>query len=97
MVSLGAIEENISKVIELDENSQTDYIVTSIEDEKKGEKIVLLISNVDKEFTDKLKEKMIASFSNKLMIPSLIKIVDEVPKLGTGKKDFKGAKELALK
>ena len=38
---------------------------------------------------------MISSFDNKLMIPSTIKIVDEIPKLGTGKKDFKAAKELA--
>ncbi len=73
------------------------FIVTSIEDEKKGEKIVLLISGVNEEFVTNLKEKMISSFDNKLMIPQTIKIVDEIPKLGTGKKDFKGAKELANK
>ena len=86
----------ISKIIALGEDSLVDFIVTSIEDEKKGEKIVLLISNVDEEFVSKLKEQMIIHFDNKLMIPSTIKIVTEIPKLGTGKKDFKGAKELAL-
>jgi acyl-[acyl-carrier-protein]-phospholipid O-acyltransferase/long-chain-fatty-acid--[acyl-carrier-protein] ligase len=96
MVSLGAIEEKISQILDLDEQSETEYIVTSIEDEKKGEKIVLLISHVNEEKVVKLKEDMIATFDNKLMIPSSIKIVDEVPKLGSGKKDFKGAKLLAV-
>ena len=95
MISLTAIENMISKVIELPEDTNTDYIATSIEDEKKGEKIILLISNVNEEFVSSLKEKIIASFDNNLMIPSLIKIVEEVPKLGTGKKDFKAAKLLA--
>ena len=95
MVSLGSIEDKISKIINLSEDSLVDFIVTSIEDEKKGEKIVLLISHVDEEFIGKIRIDMINSFDNKLMIPSEIKIVQDIPKLGTGKKDFKGAKELA--
>ena len=96
MISLGAVEEKISKILTLGEDSSVDFIVTSIEDEKKGEKIVLLISGVDEEFVTNLKEKIITNFDNKLMIPSSVKIVEEIPKLGTGKKDFKSAKELAL-
>jgi len=95
MISLGAIEEKISKLINLEEDSQTDFIATSLEDEKKGEKIILLISKVEQSFVDELKEKINTSFDNKLMIPSLIKIVEDIPKLGTGKKDFKAAKNLA--
>ena len=68
------------------------YNLANIEDDKKGEKIVLLISNVNEEFILKLKEKFLKFFDNKLMIPSSIKIVQEVPKLGTGKKDFSKAK-----
>jgi acyl-[acyl-carrier-protein]-phospholipid O-acyltransferase/long-chain-fatty-acid--[acyl-carrier-protein] ligase len=97
MVSLTAIEDKISRLINLEDDSQTDFIATSLEDEKKGEKIILLISMVDESFIEKLKEQINASFDNKLMIPSIIKIVDDIPKLGTGKKDFKGAKELAKK
>ena len=37
---------------------------------------------------------MIKEFDNKLMIPEIIQIVDEVPKLGSGKKDYVKAKEL---
>ena len=94
MISLGAIEELISKFIESTDNL-IDFLVTSLEDEKKGEKIVLLISNANKEFIQELKEKILKNFDNKLMIPSEIKIVEEIPKLGSGKKDFAKAKYLA--
>ena len=95
MVSLGAIEEKISKLIISDDESEVDFITTTLEDDKKGEKVVLLITGINENEIALLKEKMIETFDNKLMIPSIIKIVDEIPKLGTGKKDFKGTKELA--
>ncbi len=96
MVSLGAIEEKISELIKSDtEDTTIDFLITSLEDEKKGEKIILLLSGETQEFVTTLKEQMINSFENKLMIPSNIHIVEDIPKLGTGKKDFKGAKELA--
>ena len=94
MISLGAIEELISKLID-SSDSLIDFLVTSLEDEKKGEKIILLISNTNKEFIQELKEKILKSFDNKLMIPSEIKIIEEIPKLGSGKKDFAKAKYLA--
>lgn len=93
MVSLGAIEEKISKLI--DDNS-IDFMALATSDEKKGEKVVLLISNITLEQKDILKQKMIKEFDNKLMIPEIIQIVDEVPKLGSGKKDYVKAKELIL-
>ncbi|MGE3593756.1 MAG: AMP-binding protein [Arcobacter sp.] len=39
MISLGAVEEKISRLLELKDDSSVDFIVTSVEDEKKGEKI----------------------------------------------------------
>jgi len=96
MISLASIEDKISKLLVLKEDSEVDFIVTSVEDEKKGEKIVLLISHVDEHEVLKLKDDIIKKFDNKLMIPAKIKIVDEIPKLGSGKKDFKKSKELAL-
>jgi len=91
MISLGAVEEKISKII--DDNS-VDFVAIASGDEKKGEKIVLLISNITLELKDALKQKIIKGFDNKLMIPEIIKIVDEIPKLGSGKKDYTKAKEL---
>ena len=96
MISLGAIEEKISKLIHKENEETTiDFILTSLEDAKKGEKIILLVSGANQEQINILKEKIINSFENKLMIPSTIHIVEDIPKLGTGKKDFKGARELA--
>lgn len=92
MVSLGSVEEKVSKLIK---NEDIDFIATSLDDDKKGEKIILLISGVNEEFIRELKYNIIHSFDSKLMIPSVIKIVDEIPRLGSGKKDFKAAKELA--
>lgn len=92
MISLGAVEEKISKLLDLKDDSLVDFIVTSIEDEKKGEKIVLLISHVSEDYVLTLKDKILKNFENKLMIPTDIKIVDEIPKLGSGKKDFNACK-----
>ncbi len=91
MISLGAVEEKISKI--LGDNS-IDFIALAKSDEKKGEKIVLLVSNISLELIDSLKQRMIKEFDNKLMIPETIKLVDDIPKLGSGKKDYVKAKEL---
>ncbi len=92
MVSLGAVEENIRKVLP---NDEVDIVVSSIKDEKKGEKIVALISNINKEELSELKRVIKDSFDNNLMIPSVYKIVENVPKLGSGKTDFKLAQKMA--
>lgn len=95
MISLSSVEEKISNLIDSQNNPFVDFVVTSIEDEKKGEKIILLISNVNNESILELKEKILRNFENKLMIPSEIKIISEIPKLGSGKKDYNKSKVLA--
>ena len=55
-----------------------------------------MINGVDNDFVSKLRNDILNNFDNKLMIPSDIKIIDQIPKLGTGKKDYKMAKQLAL-
>jgi acyl-[acyl-carrier-protein]-phospholipid O-acyltransferase/long-chain-fatty-acid--[acyl-carrier-protein] ligase len=94
MVSLGAIESGISKLIDID-SDEVDYIATTVDDSKKGEKVILLIAGVEDDYITTLKESINKSFDNKLMVPSQIIIVDEIPKLGSGKKDFKATKKLA--
>ncbi|NVJ52504.1 MAG: MFS transporter [Campylobacteraceae bacterium] len=91
MISLGAVEQNIEKLIT---NDEIEFIATTKADEKKGEKIILLISNIKEEELAKLKKDVIEKSDNNLMIPSLYKIVDEIPKLGSGKLDFKKAKNI---
>ncbi len=90
MISLGLVETEISKV--LDEESQ--IAITAIPDEKKGERLVLLYEGEDE--IEKVKEDIKAIGLNPLFVPTSFYKVESIPKLGTGKSDFKGAKSLAL-
>jgi acyl-[acyl-carrier-protein]-phospholipid O-acyltransferase/long-chain-fatty-acid--[acyl-carrier-protein] ligase len=91
MVSLGLVESEIGKLI--DENSQIS--ITAIPDAKKGERLLLLLEG--EQDLDELKKEIRVLKINPLFIPSSYFKVEEIPKLGTGKADFKGAKRLALK
>lgn len=90
MVSMGAVEKKIqdTKILE-----GKDYVITSIPDSAKGEKIVLLYQG-EKESSDVISE-LRASGMPPLMIPSLAFKLDVIPKLGTGKADFTTAKKIA--
>ena len=90
MVSLGLVEGEIGKLLgEYDQIS-----IVAIPDIKKGEKLILLLEG-QKEIAE-LKEEIKELGLNPLFIPSHYFKVDAVPKLGTGKADFKRAKSMAL-
>ena len=75
----------------LGENDQIS--VSALPDMKKGEKLVLLLEGeIEVEI---LKEKIKTLEMNPLFVPSEYYKVEALPKLGTGKADFKGAKKLA--
>ena len=89
MVSLGLVESEMNKIIE--EESQV--AVVAVPDSKKAERLVLLLENGS---LAKLQEKIKVLGLNPLYVPSTYFVVDQIPKLGTGKADFKGVKKLAL-
>ena len=91
MVSLTAVENKIYEF--LGDSEDIKLVCVNIPDEKKGEKIVLII---DKDI-DNLKTKLIEFGMTPLWIPSITIVKDQVPVLGTGKIDFKGAKDMVLK
>jgi len=96
MVSLGAVEEAAELVVSekyADTELPPEIMATSTPDERKGEVVVLLTTTeLDlKEFRSDMMEKGI----NPLMLPEKIIVLDELPKLGTGKPDHNKAKELA--
>lgn len=91
MVSLGAIELQIHKFIN---DAEIDFLAVNLSDDKKGEKVILLISGY--EDSKGLRKALIDSGMNPLYVPSEIFDIETVPKLGTGKSDFAGAKRLAL-
>lgn len=89
MISLGAVEEKLSKVL----NGQESCVATALSDEKKGENIIVLVK------TDRTAEQIQATLKTAdlppIMQPSQVFVVPEIPLLGSGKVDYKGVKVLA--
>ncbi|MFM2478929.1 acyl-[ACP]--phospholipid O-acyltransferase [Celerinatantimonas sp. MCCC 1A17872] len=91
MVSLGAIEQQVKTIMN---EPYLGIIAVNLPDEKKGEKVVLLTTS---EMTpEQFRAQLIEHKMPALMVPSEIIQVDELPILGSGKVDFKAAKQLAL-
>lgn len=90
MISLSAVEEKVSDIIN---NEEIEVCAAALPDDKKGEKIVLLISGEIE--TDQLKKNLIEKNINPLMLPSSFRKVKTIPKLGTGKNDFAAIRNLA--
>jgi len=89
MVSLGAIENSIAKLLPAD----TEVLATALPDGKKGETVVLLYAGEIEEA--QLKEQIDQSDLKPLMRPSRLVAVEGIPKLGSGKNDFSRAKQIA--
>lgn len=91
MISLTLVEEQVRRVLG---DPEMELAAVNIPDEKKGERIILLVAaDLD---PDGLRKALIEAGLNPLTIPAEIRPVDQVPKLGSGKTDFSGAKRLAL-
>ncbi|HHX16038.1 MAG TPA: MFS transporter [Fibrobacter sp.] len=91
MVSLGAVELRVQDAQVL---KGFDYAVTSVQDEAKGERLVLLFEG-EKDPSAVLRE-LRQSKMPPLMIPSVAFAVEHLPKLGTGKMNLKVVKEIAV-
>ncbi|MBF0542984.1 MAG: MFS transporter [Candidatus Riflebacteria bacterium] len=94
MIPLMKVEETL---LNMTEASNASFAVTSIPDEKKGEKIRVL-HNLDEENLKKLQEKLPSCGLPNLWIPRLEAFfrVDSIPILGSGKVDLRKVKEVAL-
>ena len=90
MISLGSVEENITRVLG-DENP---FCAVNVPDDKKGEAIALLIKTEQSpaEIAEQLKQSDLIP----LMLPTHILPVETLPMLASGKADFKGAKKMAV-
>ncbi len=91
MVSLGAVEQAIHRVLD-DEDAQ--LVAINLPDEKKGEKVVLLLNAAIE--PAQLREQLVVGGIAPLMLPAEIHPVTEVPLLGSGKTNFPAAREMAL-
>ena len=91
MISLGAVEQTLSVLINCEE---TGVAVVAVQDEQKGERLIALV--------DKPIEKSLLRIQWReaghamLMWPAEVLHVDNLPTLGAGKIDYQGCKKIAL-
>lgn len=94
MVSLGAVEEHVRRIL-----GESDAEVAAIadSDEKKGERVILLLANTEDPSGDShsLRQRLLANGMEGLMLPSEIHFLRELPKLGSGKLDYNRLHEMA--
>ncbi len=91
MVSLSAVEQQVRQILG---DTELEMVAVNLPDDKKGEKIVLLMAGAHDEAA--VKRKLLGGGMNPLMIPSTIRSLAEIPKLGSGKTDFGSARKVAL-
>ncbi len=94
MVPHGTLEQKIVEAFGLEGAEGYAVFVAGIPDPAKGEQLVLL-STRDEITPESLREKLSAAGVANLWIPRIVKKVDAIPVLGTGKLDLKAAKALA--
>ena len=97
MVPHVRIEEELGRLFrEGEDDEQIRVCVTAVPDAKKGERLIVLHLNTEKDISEVRKALSDAGLPN-LFIPSQDSFleIDEIPMLGTGKLDLKGAKQMA--
>ncbi len=94
MVPHGTIEQKILEAFGWDQLENPVIFVTSVPDAIKGEALVLLTTN--EVAPDVLRTRLAALGVPNLWVPKIVKQVEKIPMLGTGKTDLKHCRELAL-
>jgi len=94
MVPHEAIEGKIVDLLGLSERDERPFAIMGVQDEAKGEALVLL-SAVDVDLAE-LRSKLHDSGVANLWIPKQIQRVESIPVLASGKLDLKKCKELVL-
>jgi acyl-[acyl-carrier-protein]-phospholipid O-acyltransferase/long-chain-fatty-acid--[acyl-carrier-protein] ligase len=89
------VEEEINKIVGGDEDILT-LAVSSVPDEKKGEKLIVLYTQLPEE-PSAIVKKLIEGLPS-IYVPGIDGFiqVDAIPILGTGKLDLRGLQKLAL-
>ena len=94
MVPHGTVEQRIIEIFGWDQSDGPVAIITGVPDPSKGEAIVLLTRH--EVTTEQLRTKLLEAGLPNLWIPRLIRCVDKIPMLGTGKIDLKACRTLAI-
>ncbi len=88
MISLTAVEEQIREVLN---DPELELVAVNISDDKKGEKIILLIN--EQINSDELRKALLEADSNPMMIPAELFFEENIAKLGSGKIDLSAVRK----
>lgn len=91
MISLTAVETQINALWPGKMSA-----VVNVPDERKGEQLILFTTNKEAKRSDIVADFKVSGLSE-LAVPKTIKIVEEIPLMGTGKVDYVKLKEMAIK
>jgi acyl-[acyl-carrier-protein]-phospholipid O-acyltransferase/long-chain-fatty-acid--[acyl-carrier-protein] ligase len=94
MVPHGMVEQKLAEVFDLDQSEGPRVAVVGIPDAAKGEALVLLTTL--ELGADQIRDKLVAAGLPNLWVPKIVRRVEKIPMLGTGKLDLKGCKDLAV-
>ena len=94
MVPHGVVEERITRLFGWDESAEQVCVVLGIPDDAKGERLVLLTSQ--KVDPSELRSRLLEAGLPNLWIPKVIREVDSIPTLATGKCDLRGCQLLVV-
>ncbi|MBN2068853.1 MAG: AMP-binding protein [Opitutales bacterium] len=93
MVPHGTVEQQILKAFHLEDTEEPVFAVTGVTDPSKGESLVLL--SAMEISSQVLREKLTEEGMPNLWIPRVIKKVDKIPALASGKLDLREIKRIA--
>lgn len=92
------IEECLEEIVGIDDEGLLRVAVTAVPDEKRGERLIVLHTDIDFS-SDELRQKMTQAGLPNIYLPgeSSFFQVDEIPVLGSGKLDLRALKDTALR
>ncbi|HYC69589.1 MAG TPA: MFS transporter [Opitutaceae bacterium] len=94
MVPHGTVEQKVVEAFGWDQAEGPTAVVTGVPDPAKGEALVLLTTQ---EVTpEQVRSKLLEAGLPNLWVPKIVRRVERIPMLGTGKTDLKGCRTLAL-
>ena len=94
MVPHGTIEERIVELFGLDQSEGPAVFVAGLPDSTKGEALILL--TVPDLTAEQIREKLSGAGLPNLWIPKMVRRVDRIPVLGSGKLDLGASRRMAI-
>jgi acyl-[acyl-carrier-protein]-phospholipid O-acyltransferase/long-chain-fatty-acid--[acyl-carrier-protein] ligase len=94
MVPHGTVEQKLVEAFGWDQADELSLVIVGVPDATKGEALVLLTTR--KVTSDEVRTKLLEFGVPNLWVPKIVRRVEKIPILGTGKTDLKRCRELAL-